>query len=111
MRRVAMDYTSQAILSRHASWSVFCQAMASQEYRLVLLTTRSSEPHTRFTFTAKDALILGRESAGVPAEVHDAAHARIRIPIKPETRSLNIVQAACIAAAEALRQTNSFPPS
>jgi len=109
MRRAGMDYLDHVEFVRHTSWKVFHQWVADQGYRLVLLTTRGATPHTDFEFTDKDILLLGRESAGVPDEVHAAADARIRIPISANLRSLNIAAAAAIALGEALRQVNGFP--
>jgi tRNA (cytidine/uridine-2'-O-)-methyltransferase len=107
LKRAAMDYGAAAQVVRRDSWAAF-QAGRPQG-RLVLFTTRSAEPHHRFGFRADDVLLFGRESAGVPDEVHAAADARLFIPIRPETRSLNVVAAAAMALGEALRQTGGFP--
>lgn len=107
LRRAAMDYTQSADLARHDSWSAFCAARGSG--RLVLFTTRGAQPLPGFAFRPDDHLLFGRESAGAPDEVHALADARVFIPIRPETRSLNVVTAAAIALAEALRQTGGFP--
>jgi tRNA (cytidine/uridine-2'-O-)-methyltransferase len=106
MKRAGMDYLDQLDLVRHTSWSAFRQAARG---RLVLLTTAGDRSHADFAFAADDHIVLGRESAGVPPEVHDAADARIRIPMKPGLRSINVAQAAAIALAEALRQTGQLP--
>ena len=107
IKRAAMDYAVSADIARHDSWAEFLKARKGS--RLVLFTTRSAEPLHRFAFEPSDVLLFGRESAGVPEEVHALADARLIIPIRPETRSLNVVTAAAIAAAEALRQTHGFP--
>ena len=83
--------------------------MQARPGRLVLLTSKGAHPYTDFAFAADDTIVLGRESAGVPAEVHDAANARLRIPLLPGLRSLNVAQAGAMALGEALRQTNGFP--
>jgi tRNA (cytidine/uridine-2'-O-)-methyltransferase len=75
----------------------------------VLFTTRAAEPFHRFAFQPGDILLFGRESAGVPDEVHAAADARLIIPLAPGVRSLNVVTAAAIALGEGLRQTGAFP--
>ena len=106
-RRAGMDYLDQAAVTRHASWSVFLQNRAPG--RIVLLTTKSSEPYTAFTFRPDDTLLLGRESAGVPDCVHEAATHRLRIPMRPGLRSLNVALAAAMVLGEALRQTKGFP--
>ncbi|HTQ13728.1 MAG TPA: tRNA (cytidine(34)-2'-O)-methyltransferase [Rhizomicrobium sp.] len=106
-RRAGMDYLERAEVTRHASWDGF---RAAAKGRLVLLTTRASIRHTDFSFAPTDALLLGRESAGVPDAVHAAADARVRIPLRPGLRSINVAQAGAMALGEALRQTQGFPP-
>jgi tRNA (cytidine/uridine-2'-O-)-methyltransferase len=108
LQRVGMDYLRHVELTRHPSWAAFRAARAGSGGRLVLLTTRGSIAHTAFAFRDGDILLLGRESAGVPDEVHAAADAAIRIPMAAGRRSLNVAIAAAIAVAEALRQTGGF---
>jgi tRNA (cytidine/uridine-2'-O-)-methyltransferase len=108
-RRAGMDYLEQADIVRHASWSLWCDAKRARGGRLVLLTSKGSLAYTAYAFAADDTLMLGRESAGVPADVHDAADARLRIPLRPGLRSLNVAQAGAMVLGEALRQTNGFP--
>ena len=102
MRRAAMDYLDLASVTRHVSWQAFLEA--KKDRRLLLLTTHGSEDYTGFSFRDDDMLLLGRESAGAPPEVHAAANARLRIDINPLARSLNIAQAAGIVLAEGIRQ-------
>lgn len=109
LRRAGMDYMDQVDLTRHADWSAF--RSATDGSRLVLLTTKGAVPHTDFAFSAGDILLLGQEGAGVPPEVHAAADARIRLPMAPEMRSLNVAVAGAVALGEALRQTGGFPAS
>lgn len=109
MRRAGMDYVALVDVVRHASWSAFRQAAQDQGRRVVLLTTKASERLDRFTFRAHDVIMVGRESAGVPDAVAEAADARLRIPIAPAARSLNVALAASIALGEALRQLAAFP--
>jgi tRNA (cytidine/uridine-2'-O-)-methyltransferase len=108
MQRAGMDYLDLVPLTRHSSWDAFQKARSG---RLVLLTTRSDRRFTDFTFTPTDTLLLGRESTGAPEIVHECADARLRIPMVPEARSLNVALAAAMVLSEALRQTNSFPSS
>src|SRR5215510_9230327 len=105
-RRAGLDYVERAELVRHSSWQDFRTALPG---RLVLLTTKATTTHTGFVFAGSDTLLLGRESAGVPEFVHEAADARVRIPLKPGLRSLNVAQTAAMALGEALRQINGFP--
>ena len=111
LRRAGLDYHTLAALRRHGSWTEF-QASRRQNPgigRLLLLTTRGDRPYTAFSFAPDDVLLLGRETAGVPPEVHAAADARLVIPLQPDCRSLNVAQAAAMVLGEALRQTQGFP--
>lgn len=107
LRRAALDYAARATIRRHPSWSRFL-VERDPNSRLVLLTTAGSIGLYRFAFAAGDTLLLGRESAGVPPAVHDAAFARVAIPLQPGARSLNVALAGAIALAEALRQTGGI---
>ena len=107
MRRAGMDYLEQVSYRRHNSWQDFLlfRQEHSEEYgRLVLMTTHASEPYTDFEFRANDVILMGRESAGVPEEVHRQADARLLIPMNPNARSINMAISAAIVTAEALRQ-------
>jgi tRNA (cytidine/uridine-2'-O-)-methyltransferase len=108
MRRAGMDYLDHVELHRHRSWEAYRAARAAG--RLVLLTTKAAVPHTEVRFEASDSLLLGRESAGVPEDVHAAADVRIRIPMHAGLRSLNVAMAAAIVAGEAMRQLG-YPES
>jgi tRNA (cytidine/uridine-2'-O-)-methyltransferase len=107
-RRAAMDYAEKAEIVRHASWSRFLEAPERADGRLLLFTTRGAEPFHKFHYRPNDVLLFGRESAGVPEEVHAAADARLLIPLVGGARSLNLVNAAAMALGEALRQTGGF---
>lgn len=111
LRRAGMDYTALAAYTVHDSWAAFLEARrrAPSPGRLVLLASRGERRYAEFAFRPDDTLILGRESAGAPDFVHDAADARIRIPMAPGARSLNVAVAAAIVLAEALRRTGSLP--
>jgi tRNA (cytidine/uridine-2'-O-)-methyltransferase len=102
IRRSGMDYIDHVDLVRHGSWERFLETYRSR--RFVLLTTKTDTPYTRFTFTENDILIAGRESAGVPDDVHNAVTARVTIPMAGATRSLNVVNATAMIVGEALRQ-------
>ena len=106
MRRAGMDYLDALDLTRHASWEAFVAATTG---RLVLLTTKGAENYTDFAFAPDDVLLFGRESAGVPDSVHDACPARVKVPLAPGMRSLNVAQTAAMVLGESLRQTNAFP--
>lgn len=104
LKRAGMDYLEQAALTRHANWEQFQEWRLSEKRRLLLFSTKAAEPYTQFSFRRGDILLLGRESAGVPDEVHLAADARLIIPMVPGARSLNLALSAAIATGEALRQ-------
>ena len=108
IRRAAMDYYDLARITRHASWAAFCRDRPPG--RLVLLTTKGAQTFPEVAFEPSDTLLLGRESAGVPDEVHDAAGLRLRVPLQKGARSLNVALAASMVLSEALRQTSGFKP-
>jgi tRNA (cytidine/uridine-2'-O-)-methyltransferase len=108
LKRAVLDYAADLVVCRHASWAAFLARRASQS-RLILMTTSGTTPLHRFMFAADDTILLGRESAGVPEDVHRAAAARVVIPLRPGARSLNVALAGAVALAEGLRQTGSFP--
>lgn len=108
LRRAGLDYLQHVRIARHASFEAFEAARSQRGSRLVLLTTQGDRAHTEFAFAATDTLLVGRESAGVPESVHAAAGARLRIPMRPGLRSLNVAVAAALALGEGLRQTGGF---
>lgn len=110
-RRAGMDYLDHVDLTRHRSWSAYLagRTALAPPGRLVLLTTKADTAYTDFIFETGDTLLLGRESSGVPVDVHAAADVRLVVPMKPGLRSLNIAVAAAMVLGEALRQTRGFP--
>ena len=104
IRQSGMDYVDNMDYTRHESWAKFVENIAGR--RLVLLTTKAAEPYYNFEFQDGDIVLAGRESAGVPDEVHNAAHARLLIPMAGSARSLNVVNATSMVLGEALRQEN-----
>lgn len=107
IRRAAMDYGGADHVRRHAGWTDFAASLGDS--RLIVMAARGSVPLADAGFRADDVILMGSESAGAPAHVHEAAHLRVRIPIAPGLRSLNVSVAAGIALAEALRQTGGWP--
>lgn len=108
MRRAGMDYLDAVELRRHDSWEAYLASRPSG--RLVLLTTRGPTSYAEFAYRPDDRLLLGRETAGVPDDVHAAADARLVVPMRPGLRSLNVALAGAIVLAEALRQSGGLPP-
>lgn len=107
VRRAAMDYIDHVAVTRHPGFAAFRDAVGPR--RLVLFTTKGSQSAYEFQFRADDILLFGKESAGVPVEVAELCPARIRIPMRPEVRSMNLAMSAGLALGEALRQTDSLP--
>jgi tRNA (cytidine/uridine-2'-O-)-methyltransferase len=107
VRRAAMDYIDHVTVARHASFEAFRATVDSR--RLVLFTTRSEHSAYEFSFKSDDVLLFGKESAGVPTAIAEVCHARVRIPMRPQVRSMNLATSAAIALSEALRQTATLP--
>ncbi|WP_395651491.1 tRNA (cytidine(34)-2'-O)-methyltransferase [Brevundimonas sp.] len=102
LKRAALDYGPLSHMTRHPDWDAFQRDRGPG--RLVLFTTKGAESLDGFEFRPDDTLLFGRETAGVPDEVHAAADSRVFIPIRPETRSLNLSVSAGIGLWEGLRQ-------
>ncbi|MTH98411.1 tRNA (cytidine(34)-2'-O)-methyltransferase [Roseibium sp. RKSG952] len=109
LKRAGMDYLERAAMIRHVSYEAFRSWKQDCQRRMVLVTTKGSVPYTEFSFQTDDILLFGRESVGVPETVHADADARIRIPMMPSMRSLNVAVSAAMIIGEALRQTGELP--
>ena len=109
LRRAGLDYLAQARLTRFAGWAAFDEWRRAAGRRLILLTTQGDQDYHAVAYRPGDVLLAGRESAGVPAAVHAAADLRVRIPLAPQRRALNVVTALAMVLGEALRQTGGFP--
>ena len=99
-----MDYASLCKVVRHNDFETFKKKYRSS--RIVLMTTKAKKLYHKFKFKKNDMLLFGRESAGVPEEIHRMLKNKIKIPINKKTRSLNVAMSVAIVAAEALRQNN-----
>ncbi len=106
IKQSGMDYLTQIKYTRHSSWNRFTEI--NKKRRIILMTTKTTQPYIDFTFEPNDILLAGSESTGVPEDIHNAAAARITIPMHGGGRSLNIVNATSMILGEALRQTNGF---
>jgi tRNA (cytidine/uridine-2'-O-)-methyltransferase len=107
-RRAGMDYLDQVAITRHGSFAAFEDWRRGENLKLVLLTTAAEHTYLDHAYRNDEVLLFGRESAGVPEAVHQAADARLRIPIREGLRSLNIAVAVAMVAGEALRQIGSL---
>ncbi|WMT89678.1 tRNA (cytidine(34)-2'-O)-methyltransferase [Pelagibacterium sp. H642] len=108
LKRSGMDYLDSVEMVEHSSYDRFDAWRRAEKRRLVLLTTKASEPLHNAVYREGDILMVGRESAGVPPEVAADADLRIRIPMRPQARSLNVAISAALALGEAMRQTDGF---
>ena len=107
VRRTAMDYIDHVAIARHAGFDAFRATIGPR--RLILFTTKATQSAYDFQFMPDDILLFGKESAGVPSAIADASDARLRIPMRPQVRSMNLATSAALALGEALRQTASLP--
>jgi tRNA (cytidine/uridine-2'-O-)-methyltransferase len=107
-RRAGMDYLDQVTLLRHVSWVAFEAWRQAQRLRLVLFTTATELSYLDHAYRPEDVLLFGRESSGAPEAVHQAADARLRIPMRPGLRSINVAMAAAMVLGEAMRQTGGL---
>ena len=105
-RRASMDYMDHINYKKHLDWKTFYKWSLENNFRIVLLTTKSKINYTRFNFTKQDILLFGKESAGVPEYVHNQVHARLTIPMQKGLRSLNISSSVAMVVGEASRQLN-----
>jgi len=107
VRRTAMDYIDHVTVVRHPDFAAFRNAIGAA--RLVLFTTKAAQSAYDFAFRADDVLLFGKESAGVPAAIAEICDARLRIPMVPQVRSMNLATSAALALGEGLRQTAMLP--
>ncbi len=107
-RRAGMDYLDQVDVTRHGSFADFEDSRRRQRLTLVLMTTAADRSYLDHAFKDDQVILFGRESAGVPDAVHQAADARLRVPMCEGMRSLNVAMAVAMVAGEALRQAGGF---
>lgn len=108
MKRAALDYGDKAKVARHASFAAFRTAAERANGRLVLVETDGAMSFQDFAFSTGDTLVLGRESAGSPGELYQAAQASVHIPMVRGLRSLNVINAGAVVLTEAMRQTGAW---
>lgn len=106
VRRTAMDYIDHVDVTRHPSFEAFRKVTPG---RLILFTTKGDASPYDFAFRPNDILLFGKESGGVPADIAAMSDAKLRIPIRPHVRSLNLATSAALVLGEALRQTEGLP--
>ncbi len=103
IRQSGMDYMDQVDLVQHDSWNIFQETY--KDRRIILMTTKTDMHYTDFEFQANDILMAGRESAGVPLDIHQGVKDKVTIKMAGKARSLNIINATAMITGEALRQT------
>ena len=106
LKRVAMDYLEKSKIMTYKSYEDFLNKKKNS--RIILMTTKAKKNYNNFKFNQKDTLLFGRESEGVPKTVHDNSYQRLKIPLKKNSRSLNIGMAVAITLSEALRQNSNL---
>lgn len=104
LKRSALDYYKHVRLKKHIDWESYYHWSKIKKFNLVLLTTKSNKKYSDYKFKTNDSIILGRESAGVPMEIHKIVDERLLIPMQNSLRSLNVSSAAAIVVSEAIRQ-------
>lgn len=109
LKRSAMDYADHVELHHHIDFAAFEEWRAASGRRLILLTTKAETAYSGFEFKKDDLLMVGSESSGAPESVHQAADARVTIPMSKQVRSLNVAVSMGMVLSEALRQTDSWP--
>ena len=104
-KRVAMDYFDKNMIKFYQSYNKFFES--KKNHRVILMTTKASVSYATFNFKADDTILFGRESAGVPKQVHNLVNNKLKIPMMNNKRSLNIASSVAIILAENLKQ-NKF---
>ena len=107
-KRSAMDYIDHLNYKRHLDWDHFLKWVKDNQFRLILMTTKSNKSYYDFKFQPSDILLFGRESAGVPNDIHDVVDHRLTIPMKNEVRSINLSSSVALVIGEGLRQINKI---
>jgi tRNA (cytidine/uridine-2'-O-)-methyltransferase len=102
-KRVVMDYMNEKEINFYQSSKDFFESKKNQ--RIILMTTKASKSYTKFKFEKNDTILFGRESAGVPDNIHKLIKDKLKIPMKNNVRSLNIASSVAIILAESLKQT------
>ena len=102
LKKVAMDYLKKSKIMTYKSYDNFL--VIKKKTRIILMTTKAKKKYSDFKFKPNDTILFGRESEGVPKSVHANSYERLKIPLKKNSRSLNVGMAAAITLTEALRQ-------
>ena len=109
LQRSLMDYMYHLDYTRHVDWETFYEWYKTHNYRLILLTTKAMKKYYEFKYKNNDILLFGRESAGVPEDIHQCVDERLTIPMVNGLRSINVSSSVAIVTGEACKQLGSFP--
>ena len=107
-KRSSMDYIKYINYQRHLDWDTFLAWTKKNNYRIILLTTKSSKKYTEYSYKKNDILLFGRESAGVPEFVHEKVDEKLTIPMINGVRSINVSSSVAMIVGEACRQLKLF---
>ena len=105
-KRVVMDYINLSKIIRYSDYKTF--QSKNKKSRIILMTTKSKKFYHQFKFRKNDFILFGRESAGVPSEIHQKIKNRLKVPLSGKARSLNVAMTVAIVASEALKQNKLF---
>ena len=105
-KRITMDYAKLVKIKRYENFKSFIKK--NSKSRIILMTTKAKKPYFKLSFKKKDILLFGRESAGVPPEIHGQIKNKLKVPLSKKARSLNVAMSVAIVASEALKQNNYF---
>ena len=107
-KRSAMDYIDHINYKRHIDWEHFYEWSQKNKFRLILMTTKTNQSFYKFQFKSSDILLFGRESAGVPDNIHQIVDHRLTIPMKEGVRSINLSSSVALVLGESIRQINQL---
>ena len=103
-KRVVMDYFDEKMIKFYKSYDDFFKIKKKRKERIILMTTKATNPYTAFNFDINDTILFGRESSGVPEKIHKLVNQRLKIPLSFKKRSLNLASSVAIVLSEAMRQ-------
>ncbi len=108
LKRSLMDYIKHSKYLRYKDWNTYYAWCKKNKFRIILITTKSKKNYIKYKFKKNDILLFGRETAGVPKEIHKCANERLLIPMKNNLRSINVSNAVALVVGEAFRQLKIY---
>lgn len=106
LQRAGLDYHEYTPVKRHADWPSFLSEAKPDTERMFAFTTRGSQPFAKVAWRPGDWLVFGSETAGLPPALRDSfpTAQRVRLPMRPDQRSLNLSNSVAVTVFEAWRQ-------